>query len=227
MAKVFYSVNFLLITAIFVGNYLFLSGSDFVSKYMVSSVFVILAFINTLYAKISGSSPIKFQILMLFGSILAMSGDVLIDKSFIAGAALFALGHIFYALAQYFSMKFHALDIILTLVLFIGLASFVLFYPHLKFDQDIFKYVCLAYAFIISVMAGKALSNLILKPSLFTAVFALGALLFVFSDLMLVFGWFTEVIKHTTFLCMGTYFPAQCALVFSILLASGKVLPKI
>lgn len=220
MLKVFYSVNFLLIATIFIGNYLFLSGNDFVSKYMVSCVFVLIALINTLYAKFSGCLPIKFQVLVFFGAAFAMAGDVLIDKSFIVGAALFALGHIFYTVAQYFSVKLHALDIIFSLVLFAATASFILFYPNLNFDKDIFKWVCLAYAFIISAMAGKAVSNLINKPSVLTAVFALGALLFVFSDLMLVFGWFTKVIEHASLLCMGTYFPAQCALVFSILLAS-------
>ena len=79
------------------------------------------------------------------------------------------------------------------------------------------QYVCLVYAFIISMMLGKAIGNFIRRRELLTGIILAGSILFFLSDLMLVFDWFTLAGSWSGKICMATYYPAECLLAFSVM----------
>ena len=213
MKKVFLYLNIIIACATFVMNYVYMTEGGVLLKGICCIGFALMGIVNLIYAAASKKKSIKFHAVMALGLVLAMTGDVVLGFDFIIGASLFALGHVCYFIAQCFFMKPRWMDAVISAVIFACAGSFLMFFPKLNFDNDIMKYVCFVYALIISVMVGKALSNVIAKPGLVTVVLAVGSVLFFFSDLMLVFDWFMDM--STGKLCMGTYIPAQCLLAFS------------
>ena len=69
-------------------------------------------------------------------------------------------------------------------------------------------------------MVGKAIGNVINDKNIATITITFASILFLFSDLMLVLGWFVKSIKWADNVCLGTYFPALTFLAFSMLLMS-------
>lgn len=138
---------------------------------------------------------------MTVGLFLCMLGDILLGKNFFAGAATFASGHICYFLGYCFLKKLHRIDFVIGGVIFAAAGCFLMFYPGLTFWGMYIRWVCLVYAFIISMMLGKAISN------------------FFFSDLMLALNWFAHIGKIAGKLCMVTYFPANWCLAVSLMVA--------
>ena len=208
--KIFLVLNIIFLIAIVIGNILYFTVGG--TKTETSLCFATLGLINLAYAVLRKTKNIKVPVAMAVGLILAMLGDITIDGNFVVGAGLFALGHIGFFVAYCLGGKFGKWDAILSTALFFGAGCFVLFSPILTFDVPVFKWVCLVYALIISLMVGKAVGNLIREKNLPNILFAIGSCLFFFSDLMLVFDWFTQAGSWSGFLCMGTYYPAQCFL---------------
>ena len=209
--------NLLAISVICVLNYFYMkNGFDFTLKCVCSASFAFIGIVNLVCALATKKGEIKFYSSMALGLVFAMLGDIIIDKSFILGAAIFALGHVFFVIAYYFLQKFHVWDLIISGIFFLGSAIFLLFCPLLSFDVPVFKIVCLVYALIISCMLGKALSNFIRKKTLLFGTIAFASALFFFSDLMLVFSWFIGLWDWTNEACMGTYYPALCLLALSM-----------
>ena len=214
------SINVLLICGIFVGNWFYLEGPfNYELKKLLSSAFALIGSINLVYALIAGRSHIAFSISMSVGLILAMSGDIAINKDFIIGAGLFMLGHICFIVGYCFLEKMKWLDYIISFSVFAFAAAFLLFWPKLDFSENpVFRYVCLIYALVISLMLGKSAGNFIRQRSFARCVILAGSVLFVFSDLMLVFDWFMGMGRTAGILCMSTYYPAECLLALSIFL---------
>ena len=159
---------------------------------------------------------------MSIGLILAFLGDVLIGYDFIVGAGTFALGHICFVVAYCFLQKMRKPDYALGGALFLGCLIFLLFCPLLKFEIAVFRFVCIAYALIISTMLGKALGNFIHERTPVNGTIAIASCLFFFSDLMLVFDWFIGLWSWTDHACMGTYYPALCLLALSMFLKTAE-----
>ena len=210
-------LNILIIAAIFVLNY-FYQKNNFVFwlKCVCSAAFALLGVINLVFAITSGQDDLEFFILMAAGLVLAMLGDVFINKSFALGAGFFALGHVGFAVAYSFLQAFGPRDVVIIGVIFIATAAFLLFAPCVKFGSENIKWICLAYSLIISVMLGKAMANLIGQANAVNALISAGSFLFFFSDLMLVLNWFVRVGRWAGNACMGTYYPALCILAFSM-----------
>lgn len=156
---------------------------------------------------------------MTVGLFLCMLGDILLGKNFFAGAATFASGHICYFLGYCFLKKLHRIDFVIGSVIFAAAGCFLMFYPGLTFWGTYIRWVCLAYAFIISMMLGKAISNFIREKSKLCLLLAVGSCLFFFSDLMLALNWFAHIGKIAGKLCMVTYFPANWCLAVSLMVA--------
>ncbi len=210
-------LNILIIAAICILNY-FYQKNNFVFwlKCVCSVAFALLGVINLGFAIKAGQDDLEFFILMATGLVLAMLGDVFINKSFALGAGFFALGHVGFAVAYSFLHASRQLDFIIIGIIFIATAAFLLFAPFIKFGSENIKWICLAYSLIISVMLGKAMANLICQASAVNALISVGSFLFFFSDLMLVLNWFVRVGKWAGNACMGTYYPALCLLAFSM-----------
>ena len=96
--------------------------------------------------------------------------------------------------------------------------------PIFDFGGIIMHLVCITYAAIISCMVGKSISNYIHNKTLLNLIILVGSALFCFSDLSLVFSCFSSVFPKvlTNVLCLGTYYPAECILAYSIFKSTDK-----
>ena len=210
-------LNILIISAIFVLNYFYQKNHFVFSlKCICSAAFASLGIINLLFAIGAEKEKLEFYILMAVGLVFAMLGDVFINKSFAMGAGFFALGHVGFAIAYSFLQGFDPRDVIIVGIIFLATAAFLLFAPCVNFGSKKIKWICLSYSFIISIMLGKAMANLICQVNAVNALISAGSLLFFFSDLMLVLNWFVGVGRWAGNACMGTYYPALCILAFSM-----------
>lgn len=216
MKKTIGIVNWLLIGALCVGNYFYHTIGGLTIKSVCSGIFALTGLVNLCYIAKANRSRLTFAIPMAVGLILAMLGDITIGFDFIVGAAFFAGGHVCYFAAQCVLMKLKKRDLICSGLIFVCAAVFLLLYPGLSFPGNVIKGVCVVYALIISLMAGKAISNFLREKNLLTAILLAGCLLFFFSDLMLVLNWFMDTGRITSILCMATYYPAECLLAYSV-----------
>ena len=217
------TLNIVWIAAIFVMNYFYqLNNFDFTLKCICSGAAALLGLVNLAYALTERRENDRFFVAMAAGLLLSFFGDVLIRYDFIIGAATFALGHVCFAVAYCFVRRMQAIDYAVSGALCVGSAAFLLFFPLLRFDEPLFRAVCVVYALIISVMLGKAIGNFVRKRSLSNATVALASALFFFSDLMLVLDWFIGLWDWTNNACMGTYYPALCLLAFSMMLKAAE-----
>lgn len=222
MKKLFLILNVIFAAGVFAGNYFYLTEGGLLIKSFCSGGFALLGIINLVYTVLTKKRNIKFAVAMSVGLILAMLGDIFLGFDFIVGASLFAGGHICYFVGQSFLKKPRIKDLATAGIIFLCAGSFILFCPLLTFDTPVMKWVCLAYAMIISLMVGKSISNVSTEQSVLTAVLAVGCVLFFFSDLMLVFDWFMNGGKITGILCMSTYYPAEVMLAWSVFLSANK-----
>lgn len=222
MRKGFGAANLLLMAAVFVGNYFYFTVGGLTIKSVCSAGFALIGLVNLVYTARS-KGDLKFAVPMSVGLLLAMLGDIVISDDFILGAVLFAGGHVCYYAAQCVFMKVKKQDLLVSALLFAGAGAFLLLCPLLSFPDGTIQAMCLGYALIISLMAGKAVSDFLREKNLLTAVLAAGCVLFFFSDLMLVFDWFMDAGRIAGVLCMSTYYPAECLLAVSVYLkAAGE-----
>ena len=209
--------NILLIVANCVVNYFYQSNNyNFTLKCIGSALFVIIGIINYIYAVKNIGKTDKFYKGMLIALIFCFLGDVFIHTSFVAGAGLFAVGHICLVYSYCLRHKITKRDVLVSAVPFVLTTLFLLFFPLLKFDIPIFRYVCIGYATIISLMLGKAMCNYVQNKTVLNLLLAVAGALFFFSDVMLVFSWFIGLWPWTFPACMGTYYPALCMLAYSM-----------
>ena len=215
MKKAVISLNTVLIAAVCVLNYFYITKDTILIKSICSGCFALLGLINLIYAEKRGIKKIGFNVVMALGFAFAMLGDVVLEIHFISGAALFAIGHMIYFAAYCTVEALSALDVAVSAVIFLAGGSTLMFYKGFDFGGGLMKSVCIIYSLIISFMVGKALVNLVKKPSVLTAILALGSVLFIFSDAMLVFDKFLGTWAGFGVLCLATYYPAECLLGFS------------
>ncbi len=206
------NIIFIIIEVILLFSYREIGGTLF--KGITSSGFVVIGLINVVYA-INAKSDRKYPLTMFFGLFASMVGDVVLQFDFMIGAIIFALGHVFYFIAFCGLKPFKNCDTIPSAVIFIGAALLLTLAPVFDFGSDIMLYVCLFYALIISFMLGKAISNYLREKSAFYLILVIGAALFFFSDLMLVFNIFGGAPKIADTLCLFSYWPAQTVLAFT------------
>ena len=215
LTKIILAINLLLATAVFVGNYFFLTKGGLLIKGLCSSGFALMGLVNLAFAFISGAKNKRFAVALSAGLIFACLGDIFLGFNFVLGASLFAMGHVCYFISYCTLTPIRRTDLFISGGIFICAAAFVLFCPLLSFDNAVMQIVCAVYALIISLMVGKAISNFIKEKNVLTVTILIGSVLFFFSDLMLVFDWFMGIGRIAGLLCMSTYYPAECLLAFS------------
>ncbi len=210
------AINLALIALICFTNFLY-QYLDFVRllKCTCSALFTVLGAINLRYAYKTKRSDMKFYLAMMAGLFFAFLGDVLIDWQFIPGAAVFALGHVFFVVAYGTLQKIKKLDCVIGGSVFAACVIF-LFSPLVTFENPVFRVVCIVYSLIIASMLGKAIGNFVRDKNKTTATIVAASALFFFSDLMLVCDWFIGVWDWAPNACMGTYFPALCLMAFAM-----------
>ena len=186
-------------------------------KALTSAGFVALGLINLIYALKTKTNHKKFAVIMFVGLVFGMLGDILLEIEFITGAILFAVGHVMYFISYCFLQKFDYKDIIVWLLIFVPSMLFIILAPIFNFGGNLLKILCVFYALFISCMLGKSIMNLIKKRSVLNVLLCVGSVLFFFSDLMLLFDVFANMSFWAVILCLGTYYPAQCLLAFSLI----------
>ncbi len=217
MKKNFNIINILLIALVLVGDVFYILEGTLLIKSITSAGFVLLGLFNLLYALLNKTEQKKFSIIMVIGLIFAMLGDIILEIEFIIGALLFAVGHIFYFIAYTTLVKFEWKDLIYGVCIFVPATLVILFLPIFNFGSVLMQIVCVFYAIIISCMTGKSIANYVRERNFLHLLLLLGSSLFLFSDLMLLFNVFSDVSKVFGYLCLITYYPAECILAYSLL----------
>lgn len=178
-------------------------------KGVTSSWFVLLGGVNLWAARKLEWKKLRFFVLLEAGLLCGMCADVLLGVVFFAGIGVFALGHVLYLVAFYTLERFSRRDLWIIAPLAAVSMFVVVGTPWITVTDPILQKLLLGYAVIISAMLGKAISNLISKPSPTRWLLAVGSVLFWFSDLMLAIDMFGQASRLTWILCSYTYWPAQ------------------
>lgn len=207
--------NIIMFIAILIGDYFYTVDWSLTVKSIASSLFVLQAVGNLIYLIVT-NQPKRYAIWLIVALTIAMLGDVILNLHFILGAAIFAIGHIFFIVAYCQLLKFKLKDLIIGAIIFVISLFIILFAPVLNFTDVTLKILCIVYAFIISFMLGKALSNLVSKFNKMNLIIFIGSLLFYVSDAMLLFYNFGRV-RIALYLCLLAYYPAQSLLANSAL----------
>ena len=188
-------------------------------KTLASASFVLTGMISLFYAIKNNVKNLKFTMIMVVGLFFAMLGDILLELNFIIGALFFAIGHIFYFIAYCTLSKFTWFDLIPAGCIFVPALLLLTIGPWFDFGGILMQVVCIFYALIISYMVGKSIMNFIKTKSLLALIIMIGSILFFISDFVLVFNVFSDVSSSFSFMCLCTYYPAECILALSLLLA--------
>ena len=175
-------------------------------KIAASVFFMLAAAVNLIYALKYFPDKKQPSIALTVG----VSADIVINLNFIAGAAIFALGHICYFIAYSLMQKRCLSDFIATLIILMPIALFMMFSPLLDFGSINMKTVGLSYATIICAMTGKAIMNFIRIKNRFNLILALGSVLFLISDIMLLMAYFSKIDFPFSNFCLALYYPGQC-----------------
>ncbi len=136
------------------------------------------------------SSNTSFFVLMLFGLVFSLGGDVsLAFDIFILGVASFGIGHIMYSVGYCKMTKISLRDILIFLAISIPTLLTISFG---KFEFNGMEIPVTLYAVIISLMVSKSLSMLKFYSSSKKSVLLMisGSVLFLISDWILLFDYF-------------------------------------
>lgn len=219
--------NLAFLIAILISDVFYLIFDSVLIKALASILFVALGLINVICAHKKGEKYM-FSYIILIGLFFAFLGDVVLEFQFIIGAALFAIGHVFFFVSYCIITKFHWKDLIYGVAIFIPSVLIITLVPLFDFGGLLMEMVCIVYALIISLMVGKSISNFVRMKNKQNLVILIGSILFFFSDFMLLFNVFASTkvlvfgISLFGILCLGTYYPAEFLLAHSILYKEEK-----
>ena len=216
MKKSSLKLNAIMLAFILIFDILYMFKGGLFFKSIASILFVATGFINILQC-IKNKTDLKFPIWMMVALIFAMLGDILLVINFYTGTALFAIGHIFYFVSYCMLQKINCKDFIWGIGISIVAISIILFTPFLDFGDPLMYGVCCGYAFIISFMVGKTISNMLKENNSTNRIIVIGSILFFFSDFLLMLNKFGGM-KWASYMCLGSYYPAQFILAFSLLI---------
>lgn len=216
--NLFLTLNLALTILIWVGDSLFMNTGALLAKGLTSAVFVIMGSVNLVYLILNKNKDYRFPAILLTGLVFAMLGDIILNikGGFIYGAALFAVGHVFFFVAYCFSQKLLWTDLIYGVVILVPSVLFITLAPIFDFGGVMMEIVCVVYAIIISLMVGKAVANFVRDKNWKSLIIMVGSILFFFSDLMLLIDVFANISRIFDVLCLATYYPAEALLAFSI-----------
>ena len=214
MRKTFIKGNIAVLTLMLLFDIFYMFGGGLLVKGMASIMFVVGGVINFVYC-IENKADLKFPKWMVIALVCAMLADIALNLNFYLGVVIFAVAHIFYFVSYSNLSRINRRDLICGLAIFIFALLVINFTPFLDFGSSFMKNICSVYALIISLMVGKAVSNLLNEKNATNKMIVVGSILFFVSDMMLMFNKFGSV-PGTSYLCLGTYYPAQFILAYSM-----------
>ena len=219
MKKSLMVANAILLTCILVLDVFYMIYGGIVLKGTTSLLFVLTGVINLNYCR-KNNTTLKFPIWMLIALTFGMLGDILLNINFPLGAAVFGIGHIIYLVAYSMLEKFNRRDLMFAGVIAVISLLIITFTPFLNFGDPFMKGICCTYAVVISLMLGKAISNVLKENNPLNKLIVIGSILFFISDFMLMLDVFGNI-SEAGYLCLGTYYPAQFLLAFSLCVHAG------
>lgn len=161
-------------------------------KGSASIVFVIIGAIA-----FAAASNTQFAKLVFIGLILGAVGDILLNlrfvfekngqKIFLMGIAAFLAGHILYLAALVPQSESLWLCIIIGAVVAAAILAYIFKTMEVK---TAFKVFGIFYIGAVVIMTAIAIGNLIVNPGASTWLYAIGAVLFTVSDIVLIFNTF-------------------------------------
>ena len=164
--------------------------------------------------------------LLIYGLILGFIADILLNLRFIfkkrgniaflIGILVFLAGHIVYLIAILKISTNWKICIPVGIVL----AALLILWMYRNITaKPAFKVFGIVYLGAIMLMNAVAVGNLIAKPSAFTAVFALGAILFLISDIVLIVNTFGKEFRESfRILNIVLYYAGQILIAVSLML---------
>ena len=162
---IFIGISIALCILVIIGDVFYIIYGGLWLKSITSAGFVLLGILCLVQIILNKEKNRKFPIIMVVGLCFAMLGDIILNIHFISGAALFAIGHIFYFISYCFIINFKWIDLIYGAIIFIASCLFITLAPIFDFDGVLMEVVCVIYALIISLMVGKSISNIIRKKN--------------------------------------------------------------
>lgn len=191
-----------------------------VLKGSASLCFVIIGLIGHL------SVNSKFSLYIFLGLIFGLIGDVLLNlryvftkigqKVFLAGILAFLIGHVLYLLALLPKAQHTLICVVTGLILSFGLLAYIFKTMDVKMAFKIFGVFYLSAVIVMTVIA---LGIAVFSPSLQAIVYAIGAVLFTASDIVLIFNTFSGVTKFSLRITnLSLYYLGQLLIAFSLLL---------
>ena len=214
MKKLFLILNAIMLIFMLIFDVFYMVNGELLFKAVASILFVVTGLINLTYC-MKNKTNLKFPIWMIVALMCAMLGDILLNINFHIGTIIFAVGHIFYFVSYCMLEKMNRRDLLCGISISVIALAVILFVPFLDFGNTLMQGICCAYGIIISFMVGKAISNLLKENNLINIIIVIGSILFFISDLMLVLNKFGEI-SVASYLCLGTYYPAQFLLAGSL-----------
>ena len=186
-------------------------------KGAASLCFVILGFLLS-----NGSRMAK---LICAGLLLGCVADVLLNLRyvfekkgqliFLVGIAVFLSGHILYLIAVLAGVKYWWICVLIGAALTALLMMWI--FQRIT-AKKAFKIFGIVYIGAIVLLNCVAIGNLVASPSAFTAVFALGSVLFLLSDIVLILNTFgketKQSLRNTN---IGLYYIGQILIALSLL----------
>lgn len=167
-----------------------------------------------LIAILGNAGQIHFKILIVVGLAFSLAGDVLLmlpSDQFRAGLTAFLFAHLFYISA--FLSVIDTYHWWISVVLVIIGVSFIL---YISPSLGSLKVPVILYILIITVMGWTASEVLYQDPHLGGWLVFTGALLFVFSDLILALNRFQKSFSSARALNLTAYFLAQLLIASSV-----------
>lgn len=154
-----------------------------------------------------------YTALILFALCLCTLADVFLEIRFIVGGVLFFLGHVLYA-AGFFTL--HQPTHWAALVLLVALPLLYWFLSRYRDRVPRLLYLGLwLYTAALGVLLAAALSPMFVVPSRRMLCAAVGAVLFVISDVTLCRNTIEKRGERADFISLGIYYTGQLFLAFS------------
>ena len=186
-------------------------------KGLASACFVALGFLLS-----DGS---RLAQLITIGLLLGCIADVLLNLRyvfekkgqliFLIGIAVFLGGHILYLVAVMQGAKYWWICMIAGAIL---TALLMLWIFKRITAKKAFKIFGVVYIGAIMMLNSVAIGNLIVSPSAFTAIFAVGCLLFLVSDVVLILNTFGKETKQSLRVTnIGLYYAGQILIALSLM----------
>lgn len=191
-------------------------------KGLASCVFVT---VGILASKLSTDK--QFAKLIVIGLILGLVGDVLLNlrfvfekigqKIFLLGILAFLAGHIVYLCALIPLSSHLVISVIVGAV--VALITLYLIFTHIEKVKIAFKIFGVFYIGAVVIMTVVALFNLFSDPrSLQAMLYALGAVFFTVSDIILIFNTFTSKTRFSRrVMNLSFYYVGQLLIALSLM----------